>query len=122
MVYLLEDKHFTFFKSCAIELINKLGLSDWKIDFYMRELSDGDNAQCHINRVARRASLVFSSVRYDEEPTDEKIRESAYHEVFELLLDDMEYPAWVEFLSDEDKNKAINRARHTVINRLLRIL
>ncbi|MBD5585791.1 MAG: hypothetical protein HDQ88_11975 [Clostridia bacterium] len=122
MIYLLEDKHFSIFKLNAREMINKLGLSDWHITFDIQELSDGDLAQCHINRVAKKARLVLNSVFYDVEPTDEKLMESAYHEVLELLLDDIEAPCWIESLSVEDRQKALNSGRHTVINRLLRVL
>lgn len=121
MVYVLEDKHFSLFKSHAEELINRLGLFDWRISFEMLEL-DGDIAQCRINRTGKKASLVLSSVLYDTEPTDEKIKETAYHEVLELLMDDIEAPCWIASLSDEDKQNAINKGRHTVIYRLLRVL
>lgn len=76
MVYVLDDSHFHIFKSQAEELINALGLFDWHIDFEMQEL-DGDIAQCRINRTGKKASLVLSSVIYETEPTEEKIRETA---------------------------------------------
>lgn len=121
MVYVLEDKHFNWFKSCATELINKLGLFDWHISFEMSEL-DGDIAQCRMNRTGKQASLVLNSVYYDREPTEENIRQHAYHEVLELLLDDVEAPCWITSLSDEDKQDAVNKGRHSVIYRLLRLL
>lgn len=122
MIYQLDEKDFDWFTHYAGELINRLGLTDWIIDFEFFELSDGREAQCKVSRAARRAALSLSSVWYDEEPTEEKIKQAAWHEVLELLLDDYDAIALMPSLSGEDRAFEVERTRHAIIHRLGRVL
>lgn len=119
--YLLEEKHFQLFQNEAQVLLAKLGITDWSIAWAFEESKDGNHAECRVNRVARHCELALSSVWWHE-PTDDAIKESAQHEVLELLLDDMEQIFWLESLSEDDKHHAIARARHAIIHRLQQVL
>lgn len=120
MVYKLEQEHFDIFQRHANVLIDKLGLADWTISFAFEDLVD-NLAECRVNRPARKAELALSLV-WGLEPTEYNLKDSAYHEVLELLLDDMEYILYVKSLDEDDRAGAIARARHAIIHRLLKIL
>lgn len=119
---ILTEQHFTVFKNYAAWLIEKVGLQDWYVDFEFHELGDGTLADCAVNRRARRSTISLSSVWVDEEPTDERLKITAQHEVLELLLDDFEDIFYETSLSEEARNRAIERARHAIIHRLLRVI
>lgn len=119
-VYQLEEEHFNYFQAYAGGLLEQLGIGDWDISFIFEE--SGDNlATCQTNWRARYAVLTLNKV-WMQEPTEDKIKETAYHEVLELLLDDIDYVYAVESLSGDDKSDAVARARHAVIHRLMRVL
>lgn len=119
-VYQLGEEQFNYFKACANELLNHLGMTDWDIDFRFEELDDA-RAQCATNWRARFAVLTLNSV-WNDEPTEDAIKTSARHEALELLLDDIDYAYSVKSLSEDDKLDAVARARHAVIHRLLKAL
>lgn len=119
--YLLEEKHFQWFREEAEALLERLGITDWSVEWVLDECEDGNHAECRVNRAARRCILALSTVWYSE-PTEDAVRESARHEVLELLLDDMEQIFWLESLSEDDKHHAISRARHAIIHRLEKLL
>lgn len=120
-IYLLEEKHFQIFQNEAQALLAKLGITDWSIAWTFEECEDGNHAECRVNRAARHCIFALSRVWW-KEPTECAIKDSAQHEVLELLLDDMEQIFWLESLSEDDKHHAIARARHAIIHRLQQVL
>lgn len=120
MIYQLGEEHFERFKTRANNLLDKLRIGDWDIIFVFEEL--GDNlATCQTDWRARYATLALNKV-WAQEPTEEAIKDTAYHEVLELLLDDIDYAYSVQSLSEADRDTAVARARHAVIHRLMRVL
>lgn len=120
MIYQLGEEHFERFKTWANNLLDELQMGDWDVNFVFEE--SGDNlATCQTNWRARYATLTLNKV-WAQEPTEKTIKDTAYHEVLELLLDDIDYVYSVESLSEDDKLDAVARARHAVIHRLMGVL
>lgn len=119
--YELTAKDFEEFKSTARKWVDTLSLHDWEIDFQFTD-AEGNIAQCRVNREGRRVTLVLSDRWYNEEPTEERIREAALHEVLELLLDDLWFVFGHEIDEDARKCAEMTRASHAVIHRLQRVL
>lgn len=119
--YILNEQCFDWFKLYAGTLLNKLGIKDWVVKFEFEDLSANESlAECRVHRAGRKASLVLSTVWFNDEPTEQRVKEPAWHEVLELLFDDMEAVLYMEELSsNEDKSWHMNRARHGVINRII---
>lgn len=119
--YVLNEQCFDWFKLYANTLLNKFGIKEWAVKFEFEDLSANDGlAECRVWRADKKATLVLSTVWFNEEPTEQRVKESAWHEVLELLLDDMDAVLYMEELSNkEDKAYHMNRARHGVINRLI---
>lgn len=118
--YTLGEEHFNYFKTYAEDLINQLGMSDWEVNFVFEE--SGDNlASCQTNWRARYAVLTLNNV-WRQQPTQDSLKNTAYHEVLELLLDDIDYAYSVQSLSEGDRDTVVARARHAVIHRLMGVL
>lgn len=119
--YILNEQCFDWFKLYANALLDKLGIKDWAVKFEFEDLSANEVlAECRIWRADKKATLVLSTVWRNDEPTEQRVKEAAWHEVLELLLDDMDAVLYMEELSSkEDKAYHMNRARHGVINRLI---
>lgn len=122
MIYKLDEQCFLWFRDYAKRLVEKLGLNDWQIEYDLLELSDGVQAECRVNRSARRVAIILSNVWYDEEPVKSVVEQSAQHEVLELLLDDYEAIFYLPELSEDNKRFVVERVRHAIINRLREVV
>lgn len=112
----LTDKDFQCFKDEANFWINKFGLLDWRVDYVFEKLTDG-YAECRTHWNGKCAVLALDRYPTEEVSTDQ-IRKSAFHEVCELLLEDMRMVALNDALSFDERRSLLNCAAHGVIRRL----
>ncbi len=84
-------KHFELFiKECKY-WINKFGLRGWCIDYTNERLVDGNKADVSWKMISRVARINLEPIWGDKDEiykviTDKMIRQTAFHEVCELLL------------------------------------
>lgn len=112
----LTEKDFTIFKEEAQKWIDTFGLKDWEVTFDFSPL-ENSSAECRVNWHAKAALLTLGQFpRW--EVTQDDVRRSAFHEVCELLLSDMEFTALNDEILHAERKLLTEVARHAVIRRL----
>lgn len=110
---------FDVFKNeCAIWIkLMQLG-GEW--EFFCEPISNADvRAQTCVNDSARLVKFQMSMHTHDNFNWDYKdLQKTAFHEVCEVLLYDLERIALLEGISAEQKEAMLIRARHKVIHHL----
>ncbi len=117
MGYPTTKGHFRIFREEVLRLLEAWGLQDWKPYFRHQKIDEDARAQCGTNLVGRCATF-FLGLQWEEEPTPEKVRDSARHEALELLVAPLECLARTRFLHDAE----IRVEAHALIRRLEKIL
>lgn len=112
----LKEQDFQLFKDEADFWIKEFGLHDWSVTYLFEELDDAW-AECRINWLGRVSTLVLNKWPSHERAKQE-IRKSAFHEVCELLLTDLEYHTVNDAIPQEERERLTEMARHGVIRRL----
>ena len=106
------------FRKEATKWAQFFGLLEWRIEFAYNE-DDDNRAKIHWDTEGKIALITISTTWLDGEnevdpATQDKIRESAFHEVAELLLVDL-IETHLKHPLDDDKKTA---ATHSLIRRL----
>lgn len=106
-------KDFEIFKKEAELWIKRLGLVDWSI--YFSHVGDCPNALASMmaNIPNRGATINLSADWTGEGISVSQLRETAFHEVLELVLARLSYLGECRFLQDEE----IPEERHNIIRR-----
>ncbi len=87
MKYVTNNKHFNLFvKSCKYWL-EQFGMSDWRVHYEHKNTPENDSLSwVQFNTGSRVAMICLAKDWGTDKPTDQMIKETAVHEVFELLL------------------------------------
>lgn len=112
----LTEDDFAIFKAEAEKWIALFGLKDWNVTFDFSPL-ENSSAECLVNWHAK-AGLITLGQFPRGEVTQDDVRRSAFHEVCELLLSDMEFTALNEEIPHAERKTMTEVARHAVIRRL----
>lgn len=113
----VTEKEFEIFRKEAKWWIEFFGLSDWRVFFDFYKLDNDVFAECHTGMEDKTATLVLNKWNdIKEEHMD--IERTAFHEVCELLLNDMEMIALDDEIPFEKRRELAAGARHGVIRRL----
>lgn len=111
-------KQFKLFCDEFKRQVKRMGLMEWRLDFFHERCAD-DNNFCEIDTMYRaRMVAVFFASDLRRPVTDKFILESAKHEAIELLVDDA-------FTIAQSPFKTVGEAvvtRHTLVRRLEKLL
>lgn len=107
-----EKSQFSIFKSEAEYWLNYFGLTDWGVTFETEPLTD-TVAETRFQFVAKRVLIVLNS----DCSSDDDIKQTAFHEVCEVLLGNLYYQAERACTSDYQR-EMIAMAGHDIIRRL----
>lgn len=121
-VIALTTRHYECFKNECRKWIGFFGLSGWEVVFTFNE--DDLCASCAVNLSSHIAMLSLSScptVDYDIEDYDEYVKQSAFHEVCELLLFEFELTALDRRIKQKPHKELVDARRHEVIHRLFAV-
>jgi hypothetical protein len=111
-------KQFNIFKSEARKWIDVFGLKGWRIDFFHLKLENNDRGQARVNISGRCVSIMFGK-EWDGECKDFDIKQTAFHEVCELLLWKLADMAHTKVFTNRD---SITEETHSVIRILENVL
>lgn len=120
-----KKRYLEVFKEEARFWINELGLKEWNYSFILRECRSDNIAEVAYNNEAKNAVLSLNTRWLDGkmenvvyEVTYERTRQTAFHEIFEVMLADIE-----DVITEDPKNVTrINTERHRIIRRMENIL
>lgn len=123
MDHVLTQQDFAVFKEAVDHWMGFFGLKDWNYEFQMCQLDPGVGAETRFNRPGRLVTFCLGQIWVTEAaPTAKDVRKSAFHEVCEVLLDDMEWEALAQCEKAYEDFKAdygaLDAKRHAVIRRL----
>jgi len=111
-------KDFDYFKACANEWINTLGLREWSIHFYHGQCGE-TYAQTQMNTGGMVATITMSTYWDDlREKTEEQINRLAFHEVLHLLM----CPLISEAQERYTTNNTLTAIEHSIIRRLENVI
>ena len=110
-----EMERFSLFKSECEKWIDKLMMHDYLFDFVVVDDLEDACAAMSYNILAHHAYVQLDS----EEDDEERIKDSALHEVIEALLMPMKLQA---INSADTMSPEVQRETHAVIHRLMKIL
>lgn len=113
-MYDLTEEDFQIFKTECQKWLDFFGITEWEIS-YKFEYMDC-RAECRVNWRGRQCILCLTTHRPKWEKFD--VRKSAFHEVCELLLTEMEYTALDEEIPYSERKGLVESERHGVIRRL----
>lgn len=123
MDHVLTQQDFAVFKEAVEYWMGFFGLKDWNYEFRMCQLDSGIGAETRFNRPGRLVIFCLNQIRSAEAvPTAKTVQKSAFHEVCEVLLDDMEWEVLTQCEKACEDFKveygALDAHRHAVIRRL----
>lgn len=113
----LTERDFQIFKDEARFWIDKFGLLDWRIGFEFKKLDDNTYAQCDSQQLGKWAYLILNKWQ-SEQISEYQIRQSAFHEVCEVLLQELRRIALNEAIPFDERSILTDSAAHGVIRRL----
>jgi len=108
-------KDFEIFKKEFLKWFNVFGLKDWKIYFFHDQIDETSYANITYNVAGRVATVRFNlehNGRYNN------IKETAFHEVCELLLGKLVAVAEYRYVTENE----ITEATHDIIRRLEKVI
>jgi hypothetical protein len=110
---------FEYFQRECLKWIDRFHLNDWDIVFSWEDLED-QLGELHAKYAARKAVIVLSKDFGDIFSNRKKLqlRQTAFHEVCELLLIRIGMMAKARVFDEEELEAEI----HAVINRLMKVL
>jgi len=108
-------KHFALFKKHVHVWLDHFGLKDWEIilSHSIPEDCKGALAACEVDMTSRFCT-IYLNPKWNRATTDELIKNSAFHEVCELLLGPLDICAKARHITEDE----IDSERHGVIARL----
>lgn len=109
-------RHYELFKQECLKWINIFGMSDWEVYFCHKKVAadqkkEGILAYCSLDNVSRYATFYLHKDWEDDIVTDKEIKKTAFHEVMELLLGQINCLASERFVTE----KQIEEAVHSII-------
>jgi len=109
------NKHFSLFKEHVYLWLDHFGLKDWETIISHDIPADCTDAlaACSMDLQARFAN-IYLNPKWDRTPTDELLKNSAFHEVCELLLGPLDIMCKSRYVTEEE----IDSSRHGIIARL----
>jgi len=110
--YKITKKHLLIYQKECERWIKALSLGDFKA-YYFTEALDGAYGACYADLEGMVCSLILNKT-WPEPVTTEKIKDTARHEVLELLMQ----PLWHAVLCRELNGSWAGSQRHAVIRRL----
>lgn len=113
----LKERDFQIFKDEAQYWIDQFGLLDWRIEFEFKKLDNDTYAQCDSQLLGRWAYLILNKWQ-TEQISEYQIRQSAFHEVCELLLQELRRTALNETIPFDERMILTDAAAHSVIRRM----
>ena len=109
-------KHFGIFVTEGQKIIDDLGLHDWEIQYTHGNVDDANNAECAYMIGAKAGWLRLALDWGDNDALDDQaIKETAWHEVFHILIAYFEYLGKERFVQEKD----FQIESHTIIQRLV---
>lgn len=106
--------HFEIFKKECRYWIQRLGLTDWEIEFKHNNEDKESFCNCRPFLLSRSAVLTLTKDWEDFKLTNYLVRRYAFHEVCELLMGRLDHIAEARFVRKEE----IEEERHAIIRRL----
>lgn len=106
---------FNKFKSHCQKWVDKLGLTEWHIDYHQTEITS--QARTEYNLAARHACFVFPLQFEADYCVIDDLDKLALHEVLHLAMADLIYEANVTKEIDD-----VTHTEHALINRLMRVI
>jgi len=119
MSYKVTKEQFKTFKDTVQEWLDIYGLKDWLITVTLgipdkHKVEAGEyKAVCISDLTSMQAEIVINET-WEDKPTEQKLKESGFHEATELLLSPLNIIANTRYISE----KEIDQARHAIIQRL----
>lgn len=107
---------FEIFKRECQRCVDMLGLKNWDIDYEHSKCEDGNAAECCTSYIGQQAVLRLGLERLSLPCTAQSIKETARHEVLELLLSS--FGALNNSRFDVSEGE-VDHVRHEIIQRLL---
>ena len=108
-------KQFNLYKQTAKKWIKKFELSSWEIHFVHMNNDMEALATCQTDPSDRTALLTFTKyIGKNEGLTNERIKQTGFHEVCELLL----APLVIACQDAKSREEEIDSIRHSIIRRL----
>ena len=109
---------FKLYKKYFMEYVGLWGLTEWRYDFALDAL-DGNSAE-NIYHLSDRVVSVFlnTTTSADLPFTDALLKETAKHEVHEVLVAELYCLTLTRFINAEEPE----RARHAIVRRLDRVI
>ncbi len=114
-------EHYQLFKDNCLYWIKKFGLLDIEI-VYKHEGDSGDRGHCYYNMPGRIATLVLETMWTNIEVTENAIKDTAFHEVLELLLGDLVWLAEARYVTPDSIDAACHRVIRVIENVMYPIL
>ena len=109
-------EHFKLFKEEARYWIKYFGLLNWRIHFEHMEIKEGNWAECTY-AIGARTCTLFLNVNWGPFIVEDKdVRMSAFHEVCELMLCNIEACARTRFLHEHEIREAVHDIIRTFEN------
>lgn len=115
--YELTDHHFEIFKEEFNYWKIKYSLNNWEFHYYFEDDEINPTRAKIINDYDSRIALVCLSKFWEgEEPTEEEIRQCAYHECMELFLSRINYLARDRYITEREIGEEIHAIIRTLEN------
>ena len=113
----VTKKHFQLFCSEFRRQVKRLGLQEWRLDFFHEDCGPTTFSQVswyYLDRIVR----VSLTLQTNYPSTDERIRAAALHEAIELLVTDLFSLAGDRYVNEGE----LQATKHTLIRRLDKVL
>lgn len=112
---------FELFVEEAKGFLELFGLLDWQVEFEHRDLDS--RANCRFSVQGRQAYITLGKdwTKHDT-VSPERLRRSAFHEVYELLLADYYFAATDNEIGGEAKAQRLERTTHALIRRMENVI
>lgn len=113
-MYDLTEEDFQIFKAECKKWLDFFGITEWEISYSFEYLESRAESRIHWRGKQCTFCLTTHSPKWDKFDA----RKSAFHEVCELLLTEMEFTALDEEIPYKERKGLTESARHGVIRRL----
>lgn len=113
-MYNLTQEDFQTFKAECQKWLDFFGITEWEIAYRFDYM--GCRAQCDANWRSRQCTFSLTTHGQDYDHFD--VKKSAFHEVCELLLTDLELTALDDSVPYDERKVQAESARHSIIRRL----
>lgn len=110
------EHDFAVFKAEARKWLDRLGMQSWQVSFEHSE-APGCRGCFDAQLSSRQAVITLASDWEEDQVTLEKVRRTAFHEVFELLLGELSFLASARY-ADDVVDEATHRVVRTMENAL----